>query len=380
VDAHNLDFGFDPEMLLEGVRPTPKKKLELLKEIHSEFTEAGEDEDPKFLQLIMDENMINTFILDFVLVERAFSLRSFLKTDPRFAEMLQQLTTSNLALLLPDVGEEFGPDRAIDLYFSLSHSLIEQKVSDPKPSGFQVDRNGNFRFVFNFSMTVLVEKKGFRGEWEEARSMFVSLVAKGKVSTNEEIEGERMLRLAPKMVEIADIKIYNAADESMVVEEMMIKSGFNVQIEQFIKMVPPYEVPMSNPPTPPELECLGFRFADFDIFFRKGYTELAFSYQKVTEPSDPERCRGFLEALQRGPKNAIDSANQYLGDKSPREFLEEKKAEFEAEYADVADKFKSGQEQDEEPVASEEVEAVEQVQAEETVQETAEEEQRVEDL
>lgn len=83
-----MDFGFDPEMLFEGVRPYPKKKGELLKEIYSEFSEAEEGQDPKFIQLIFDENAINTFILDFVLVERAFSMRNFMKADPRFAEIL----------------------------------------------------------------------------------------------------------------------------------------------------------------------------------------------------------------------------------------------------------------------------------------------------
>jgi len=131
-----LDFGFDPEMLLEGVRPTPKKKNELLKEIRSEFTEAEEGEDPKFVQLIVDENTVNTFILDFVLVERAFSLRNFMRTDPRFSEALRQMTSDNVALLMPEFGEEFGPGRAVDFYFSLSHSLIEKKIPDPKPSGF----------------------------------------------------------------------------------------------------------------------------------------------------------------------------------------------------------------------------------------------------
>ena len=45
-----------------------------------------------------------------------------------------------------------------------------------------------------------------------------------------------------------------------------------------IKMIPPYQIPMQNPPTPPEMECLGFKFADFDIIFKKGFSEVSFSY------------------------------------------------------------------------------------------------------
>lgn len=200
-------------MLLESVRPFPKGKEELLKEINSEFSVVEDDEKPKFVQIIIDENAVNTFILDFVLVERAFNIRQFLRADPRFAPVLEQMTTDTLALVLPEFGNEFGPGRAIDLYFSLSHSLVSNKLENTKASGFQMDKNGNFRFIFNFSTTVLVEKKGERNAWDEARSIFISLVAKGKVIVKENPDGTRVMQIVPKMGEIADIKILNAAEE-----------------------------------------------------------------------------------------------------------------------------------------------------------------------
>lgn len=218
-------------MVLESLRPTPKQKGDMMKEIHSEFSEAKEGEDPKFIQLILDENAINTFILDFVLVERAFSLRNVMRSDPRFAEILHQMTSDNMALLLPELGEEYGNGRAIDFYFSLSHSLLSKKLENAKASGFQMDKNGNFRFIFNFSTTLLIEKKGVRSEWDEARSIFISLVAKGKMAIDEKADGTRSLKLTPKMGEISDIKILNSAEESQTMEEMLIKSGFNMQVE-----------------------------------------------------------------------------------------------------------------------------------------------------
>lgn len=241
IDPNNLDFGFDPAVLLKNtaISSTPKKQ-QLLKEINSKFSEPDEGEDPRFIQVIVDENLVNSFILDFVLIERAFSIRSFLRLDKKFAEAMRQMTTDNLAMIMPEIGEEFGPGKGFDLYFSLSHSLIEKKIKDPKPSGFQIDRNGNFRFIFNFSVTILIEKKGAAGQWDEARSMFVSLVAKGKLMKSEKVDGKQTLTVLPKVLEIADIKIFNAADEPMVVEEMMIKSGFNVQAETALKMIPSY--------------------------------------------------------------------------------------------------------------------------------------------
>jgi len=38
---------------------------------------------------------------------------------------------------------------------------------------------------------------------------------------------------------------------------MLITSGFNVQMEALFKSIPPFEMPMKNLPSPPEVECLG---------------------------------------------------------------------------------------------------------------------------
>lgn len=136
IDSKAIQFGFDPEMVFESVRPTPAKKKSMLKEINSEFSSMTESEDPIMLSFILDENAINSFLLEFVLVERAFSLREVIRTDPRLADVLQQMNTSSLAVILPQVVEEFGDDRAIDFYISMSHSLLTNKLEGVKPTGF----------------------------------------------------------------------------------------------------------------------------------------------------------------------------------------------------------------------------------------------------
>ena len=83
LSPESVEYGFDPEMYFEQMRETPTKKKGLLKDIDSEFTIAEEDEDPKLMSLIIDENAFNTFILDFVLVEKAFSLREYFSMDPK---------------------------------------------------------------------------------------------------------------------------------------------------------------------------------------------------------------------------------------------------------------------------------------------------------
>ena len=131
-----FEFGFDPEMYFERMRETPKKKPGLLKAIDSEFTKPEEGEDPKLMSLIIDENAFNSFILDFVLVERAFSLREYFSMDPKLRSMLTQMNTDALGLILPEIIEEYDKGLAVDFYVSMSHSLIAKKIPDSKVSGF----------------------------------------------------------------------------------------------------------------------------------------------------------------------------------------------------------------------------------------------------
>lgn len=79
---------------------------------------------------------MNSFILDFVLIEKAFSLREYFKMDPKLKEMLAQMNTDTLGLVLPEIASEFGEGRAIDFYASMSHSLIAKQLPETKVSGF----------------------------------------------------------------------------------------------------------------------------------------------------------------------------------------------------------------------------------------------------
>jgi len=58
----------------------------------------------------------------------------------------------------------------------------------------------------------------------------------------------------------------------------MITSGLNVQFEQMISMMKPKEIPLRNPPTPKEIECLGFKLSNLTVDFKKGYIEFGCGY------------------------------------------------------------------------------------------------------
>jgi len=46
------------------------------------------------------------------------------------------MNTKSLTVLLPAISQEFGDNRAIDFYISLSHSLLSDKLEGIKPTGF----------------------------------------------------------------------------------------------------------------------------------------------------------------------------------------------------------------------------------------------------
>ena len=192
-----------------------------------------------------------------------------------------------------------------------------------------MDKNGNFRFVLNGSATILIQKK--RNEWEEARSMFASLTAKGKVIMKEVSETEKVMVVFPKALELSSLKIFNKDEEEQVMEQMVLTSGLNVQLENLLKMAEPIEIPTNNPPTPAEMECLGFKLSDADIKFKRGYLELSCGYKLIDKPSNPQVCDEFITALREGPKQALEQGQGLFdGTVDPQTFWEDKKKELES--------------------------------------------------
>lgn len=61
----------------------------MLKEVDSKFSVPLEGEDQAAIALILDENLINTYLLEFVMIDTSMSLTQYLKMDPRTAPMIQ---------------------------------------------------------------------------------------------------------------------------------------------------------------------------------------------------------------------------------------------------------------------------------------------------
>lgn len=102
VSPEYMDFGYDTQIFWSGKgQDNHAKKKELLKEIHSEHSTVTKEGHPILASLIIDENAVNNFLMEFVIGETAYSLRTLMKSDPRLAESLGQMNTNVLGMILP---------------------------------------------------------------------------------------------------------------------------------------------------------------------------------------------------------------------------------------------------------------------------------------
>ena len=77
ITPEHLEYGFDTEMIFElDKSKSSSRKRTLLKEIETEFSSNKlEDGDSKAFQIIIDENAINSYLLEFVMIDRSVSAR-----------------------------------------------------------------------------------------------------------------------------------------------------------------------------------------------------------------------------------------------------------------------------------------------------------------
>jgi hypothetical protein len=108
---------------------------------------------------------------------------------------------------------------------------MKDKVDSQKITGFNMDKNGNFRFTLNFYAQILVQDKNNKKGWLNAREVFIGLTLKGKAIIKESSSNEKVLVVIAKTAEVSTCKILKTNGEEAVVEQMLITSGFNVQLE-----------------------------------------------------------------------------------------------------------------------------------------------------
>lgn len=306
ISPAHLEYGFDPDVAFGGAKKMSPRKKEMLKEIDSQFIDDQEGMDKQAIQIVIDENFINKFLLEMVLVDQSISLTKYLKSDPKLSMLVKSLNTKTaFEKLLPDIYETYGNKR-FDVMVSLSHNLIKSKLDGVRVSGFSQDKNGNFRFNFNFFAQILVDRTNNQ-DWENAREIYLGLTYKGKFVVKEVSPGEKKLIIVHKSAEVSNVKIFKN-DEELLAEQMMVTSFLNVQFEQMLTMLPAQEYSLKNPPNPKEMDCLGFRLTDVTLDFKKGFMQMGCGYKTVKVPRDPKVCETFLDMLRNGPQEAMKMA------------------------------------------------------------------------
>ena len=94
----------------------------------------------------------------FTSIDKSFSARDIMKTNPKLRPFMQHLKTDVIAAIIPTFTEDYGAGNNLDIMFSPSQSLFLNGFPKSKMSGIYIDKNGNFKVQANIVMNLNVEK------------------------------------------------------------------------------------------------------------------------------------------------------------------------------------------------------------------------------
>ena len=276
---------------------------EFLKEIDTAFAPMQDGEESSALQLIVDQNIVNGFIGQFLKIEKTWSLRDLLSLDPRLAVMKQLLTTTTIGMVVPSFKEEYGENRPLNVVLTASHDFMTSGLGgDVTPTGIQIDANGNFQVTANLGMQLIVENKD--NVQEEARAVYVQLALKGKMFVADAQHDNRTFVVLPKSLTMPVFKVMNSAGEEQFLEQMLVQSMVGFQLENLKKAFQPVVFPLKKFHNPPESQCLGFNLTNVNIKVNKGFLQINGGYIKIAkEDVDQAFCADFEERIAKSPQD-----------------------------------------------------------------------------
>jgi hypothetical protein len=79
-----------------------------------------------------------------------------------------------------------------------------------------------------------------------------------------------MLYVSIKGVELSMFRVFKESEE-MFLEQMLVQTLFNSQIENLLGYIKPLALPLDDIYSRPEMQCLGFRLSECDLAFKKNY-------------------------------------------------------------------------------------------------------------
>lgn len=220
-----ITLGFD----LNHYKMLTEKQNNMLKPIEQAFynSQNSEGNDALF-QFSIDDNLFNSVSSVFTSVDKTFSAREMMKSNPKLSPMLATMKTNVIGTLIPTFTEEYGDNKNFDIMFSPSHSLFKDGFPNAKMSGVYIDKNGNWKFQANIFLNLNVET--IPKQWEPAREVYITMVFKCKLGSNGTNPWNKKFSLTPKNIEITNLKVLKDGQEQEM-EQMMIQSVMNIQME-----------------------------------------------------------------------------------------------------------------------------------------------------
>lgn len=153
--------------------------------------------------------------------------------------------------------------------------------------------------------------------WEPIRNLYITMIAKLKIQQNSENPNDKKWVVTPKAIEMSQMKVMKG-DEEMQMEQMMIQSMVNIQLEQVKKMFKemPGRVNTVLKRFPPELRCFGFEVSDMDMAYKKSQVQISvYQHDYELSEEDAEMCEQFQEELNQHPEKIMETIKG--GDNSP---------------------------------------------------------------
>lgn len=215
-----LTFSFKRMQLLT------EKQEKLLKPIEGGFyNEVNAQGLEALTQIIIDDNFFNSFASILASVDKSISARNVFKGNAKAKGVLDMLTTSTIGTVLPEFINEYGENKKVDLVLTPSHALFQEGIPGSRMMGVYMDKNGNWKFIININAQVNVET--LPDMWDPIRNIYMTLVAKFKISTDASNPFNKTFKFLPKTMEMSQIKVLKGGEEQAS-EAMMIQSMVNI--------------------------------------------------------------------------------------------------------------------------------------------------------
>lgn len=269
-DAKLSDIKFDTDYIEFGIDTSFEKSNDddfKFRETSSLTAQAGDK--TKALELIVDENIINTGLYTIFKTNQGFSLRKALRIDDptnEYGSMFDQvLTTTVLSQGWRQMGEEFGDDRKVDAECSFGKDIFDTLLNDIKPSQIRFLKGSKLDANIGFGCSVKIQND--EGVWENFRAFYIEFYLKlgiklesndaaQRISMNGDVDDLRAVR----------IKIFKQK-ESMTMEEvsllMMLNMGLGMMKSQLAQAL---QIPQVGYPSVKECTGLSILRPSVDIY------------------------------------------------------------------------------------------------------------------